>query len=415
MTPRGGRKPDRQLGMLKSRQSQAPHAPIVAGSTGGASSYLGSQPLQRLDEDVDRFTMHARALGSVIASLTDRGWDTARIHYALRQSGLHNADPDAFDGYISVNRFAGLLESLATATGDPHFGLKLASYLDPEALGVLGALVMNAPTLGDALDMLARYMRLYADLAVARVVMTDHRAEFVWSHSPLIIVSDQLVDRSAALALAFLRGHLPDGWRPDEVRLQRPPPANRAAYYERLGPKIRFDCPHCAVAFPRAALTRSSPRANRYAFEGLKQLAERMLGERRAPDDFSIRVREDVISHLADRGPSLADTARRLGLSPRSLQRRLEAFGTSFQDLCEEIRIALAKELLTQTTMPMSEVAIRLGFANQANLTRAIKRWFGASPRAVRADSALDTAHTMLGQGSLTVDDKKMTLKEKPT
>ena len=409
MTARSGRKPDRQTGLLKSRQSQVVRAPSITRPNNQTSPNSDRHLLHRFDEDVERFAIHARALRSVIASLSERGWDARRVDYALAQCGLGNVDPDAFDRYISINRFAGLLESLATATGDPQFALKLSKHMDPEAMGVLGALMMNAPTLGNALEMLARYMRLYADLAVIQLNVKDHRAEFVWAHSPLIMVSDQLVDRSISAVIALMRGYLPEGWKPDEVRLQRSVPADRAAYYEALGPRLKFDCPSCAIVFARTSLASRRPQANAYAYEGLKQLAERMYAERRPPDDFSIRVREDVISHLADRGPNLADTARRMGVSPRSLQRRLEALGTSFHDLCEEIRIALAKELLTQTTLPMSEIAVRLGFANQANLTRAIKRWFGASPRAVRADGTSGRDDMAIQRPGLTVDDKKMT------
>ena len=83
--------------------------------------------------------------------------------------------------------------------------------------------------------------------------------------------------------------------------------------------------------------------------------------------------------------PRREDIAARLHLTDRTLQRRLQAESVSYQQLLDVTRCELARQYLSDERRSLTEVADLLGFADQSNLFRACKRWFGLPPGQYRA------------------------------
>ena len=95
-------------------------------------------------------------------------------------------------------------------------------------------------------------------------------------------------------------------------------------------------------------------------------------------------MRDLVATSLSEGIPALSDIARELGMSGRTLQRRLRERGLSYQTLVDESRRQLAMRLLRQTDFALIEVAFMTGFSGQSAFTRAFKRWAGQTPRSFR-------------------------------
>lgn len=337
--------------------------------------------------DADRFVIHVRALIAIRDYLIERGHDQSQIRKVLAQYGLESADVQAFHGFISIQRFALLLRGLSVVSGDPTLGLKLGDRTDASSLGVLGQAFQTAPNLENALELLATHMRLYADVSFSGLSVSDSRVEFTWSYSPLIRMRDELTDRAARLFVRSIRTRFSPDWWPVEVHLQRRTPADVTPYRQFLAPVVHFDTPANMVVLRASDLSRPNLNADAFAHEAAMELVRRVSAERRVPDDLRIRVSEDIVAHMADSGNSVSETARRMGMSTRVLQRKLDALGTSYHDLCDRLRKDSAIELLRGSDLPLAEVAFRLGFSNQANLSRAVKRWLGQSPSSVRTRS----------------------------
>lgn len=338
-------------------------------------------------DEADRFLIHARALASLLEYGKAQGLSNDVIAQELTKLGLGDARVDAFDGFISMNRFAKLIRQFGRLLNNEAIGLDVANPLHLSSLGAFGNAVVSAPNLEVALQVLCRYMRLYADVSFAATTVGDERVFFDWAYSPLIVARDVMSDRGARMFLTHMRDLFGADWVPLEVHLQRARPGDLRPYREALRAQVIFDAPLNRIVLRRSDLDLPNVRTDHNAHEVAVALADRMMAERRVPDDLSIRAREDIMHHLVDEGPSMNETARRLGLSPRSLQRRLDELGTTYQKLTDEARQRLAEEFLVQSKLPIGEIAYRLGFANQANLTRACKRWFGHSPRQVRAQA----------------------------
>jgi AraC-like DNA-binding protein len=334
--------------------------------------------------EADRFHIHARLLPGLHAFMVAEGMSQCAIAQEMARCGLADIDATSFDGSMSMNRFARLLQRLAMVTGDEAAGLRIAEHAVPEALGVLGQVLATAPTMGSCFELLARYTKLYADTPFSSFDVGEERAEFAWSYSPLIVTIDPLCDRAARMLVLTIQQVFDPAWMPLEFHLQRRQPARLAPYRSLLAPVLRFDAPANVLVLRASDLGRVNRNADSHAHEIALELARRMAGERRMPDDLLIQVREDILANLAGTGPNIGATARRLGMSTRVLQRRLEEASTGFHAMAEDLRLTLTHELLTQTSLPMSEIAYRMGFANQANLTRAVRRWFDATPKDVR-------------------------------
>ena len=100
---------------------------------------------------------------------------------------------------------------------------------------------------------------------------------------------------------------------------------------------------------------------------------------------------EDILPELLPHGRAVAsEVARRLGMSSRTLSRKLGEEGTSFAEILDQFRAALAKRYLNDETLPVSEIAWLLGYREVSSLTHAFKRWTGTTPRRFRCGVSLD-------------------------
>ncbi|WP_369960332.1 helix-turn-helix transcriptional regulator [Pseudomonas benzenivorans] len=148
--------------------------------------------------------------------------------------------------------------------------------------------------------------------------------------------------------------------------------------------QLRFNAAHYALLFERADLDTPLPTAN----EALAQLHDRFAGE------YLARFSESRVTHLARQvlcrqlpqgEPKREAVAQALHLSQRTLQRRLQEEGTSFQQLLDDTRRELAEQYLGQPNLTLLEIAYLLGFADPSNFFRAFRRWFARTPGEYRA------------------------------
>ena len=146
---------------------------------------------------------------------------------------------------------------------------------------------------------------------------------------------------------------------------------------------MRFNAPVNALLFARTDATLPLPTAHPELAEVHERIASEHL-QRLDPAQTCHRVRAVIIRHLPDGEPRRPKIATILGMSERTLQRRLTAEGTSFQRLLEDARRELARHYLGQREVSLADTAYLLGFSDQSSFFRAARRWFGSSPRDYR-------------------------------
>ncbi len=302
-----------------------------------------------------------------------------------RLSEAMRADPDA---RCSTFAYIALWRALLVELPDVVVPIELAKSIDLAALGVVGQIVPRADSLHHGQQLIERFLRLTdTSLGSRRVERGDlvgysivHRPEVIAMRFPIelmMTVGWRLL--SAASGEPFAR----------EVTFAHAAGYPVAAYEALFGVPVRFGEAESAVWIDRdrmeQPLAGSDPVARRY-FEAY---AERMLAAlEAAPPPLVATIREAVAVELATSGAELARVAKRVAMSTRTLQRRLEEAGTSYQDVVDAVRAGMARALLREKSRSIVDVAFELGYADLKSFYRAFRRWTDTTPADWRARNA---------------------------
>jgi AraC-like DNA-binding protein len=282
------------------------------------------------------------------------------------------------------------LETIAWERRTPHLGIEIVRNLPLGAFGladyrfsasaVLLEAFANFEPRQDEFGQVTRYQTTVAD-GLARTEMV-----------PLFRFSE-LHPVAESIGMAFVVRRLRDVLGDAVVKLTAarfvcPAPATKRVYDDFFGVPVEFGADSYELVFPSRLLEAPLLTANPQI---AKVLAERLPSARSAPesaDAFVNRVRDAIAACLESNDPilSINDVSTRLGLTPRSLQRKLRDKGVSFTGLVDAARLELAQELLAREGTLLCEIAYRLGFSGVTPFFRAFRRWTGTSPREFQRD-----------------------------
>ena len=148
-------------------------------------------------------------------------------------------------------------------------------------------------------------------------------------------------------------------------------------------PSMRFGAPATGLLLPRDVLDRPSAFAHPELAREHEQFAKRMLGEAET-QRIAQRLRGMLVPLVETGGLELRAAARRLGMSPRTLQRRLADEGTSFARLADDIRQEIAEDQLLRTSASVDQIAYLTGYSEVSSFERAFKRWTRLTPSQYR-------------------------------
>ena len=322
----------------------------------------------------------------IIQVAAARGVDADALMRDAGASPALLADPDA---RIPLDVEERLWNRAAELSGDALFGLHAAQAIRPGAFDVLDYAVRTAPDLRTALQRLARYNRLVHDLARFELIpegeamRIEHRFDDArlrpcrqateFTLACLVVVASQ-IGGQAVHPLAVEFAHAASG--------------DPEAFLAVFGRVPSFDAPVSCLVLSADVLDRPVPAADPGLSRIVTAHAEQLLAAQAPAHETHAGLAAQVRRQLADgmaNGPmTLGQIAQRLHLSERSLQRRLDAEGTRFADLVDEVRRELALRYIADERLALGEVAYLLGFAEPSPFHRAFKRWTGTTPAAAR-------------------------------
>lgn len=331
----------------------------------------------------DRFQAAAGLAASVITYAQQRGIDAAPL---ARAAGIDPEQSREIFGRISLAGLCRLLEALALLTGDEEFGIKTGAALDRGISGPFGYALIHAPTMRDAIWFVGRNLYKITDLSHCVLAENPDEARFEWSYSPLILRREQFADMSTVMLFAHLRSILGPDIDLVNIELERARPKNPQNYKDLISRNISFGATVNALVVPAALLARKNPSADTRLFDILRKQVADIPAERPGADDPVTATRYQVLDNITQ-PPTLGEIANRLGMSERTLQRRLTSAGTSLQAITDDSRKEMAARLLKETSLNLSEISYRLGFSAPSAFTRSATRWFGISPSQYRQKS----------------------------
>ena len=306
--------------------------------------------------------------------LRDLGQDAIRV---ISSAGI---DPGVLrnpENTLSFIELGKLVQICVDATGCSHFGLLVGQRAATSSLGLVGRLMRTAPTLGEAiLDLCTNQVR-YIRGAVTYLTVRDGTAYWGYAtYIPGMQAVEQIADGAIAIGTNMMR-ELADV-SPDDVLMSRPTPQDVGAYHRCFGVTPRFLAEQHAMLFPARLLTQPV----RSADPVLRRILQESVAGYWAVQTPS--AADQVVRILRARAvfadATLDSVANDLLMQPRTLNRRLQAEGTSFRDLLNRARFDVACTLLAGTGMAVTDVALTLGYADTSAFTHAFRRWTGMAP-----------------------------------
>ena len=332
----------------------------------------------------------ARVTGSYLQPLLDTALERGVTHHALAQAA--GLPPDALDALpesLPARRYIALLEAGARLADDPHFGLHIGEKVRPSTFSAYGMVLLACSSFGHAMELTQRYESLAHDLGRSVLAVEGALARYDWiSYYP--DANRHLVESVYAGIRVFGSWMAGRPLMPHAMRFRHAPPGiDRAEYARVLGMAPEFGEPVNCAFFDAALLGMPVPNADTSLYPVLRQHAERLLEARQARGDCIVaQVRAALLPRLARGEARLAPVAAELGLSARTLQRKLAEAGSSFQQVLDAVRFNLAQDYLRQRELGLVDIAFLLGFQEQSAFTHAFREWSGVNPGAWRERAA---------------------------
>jgi AraC-like DNA-binding protein len=303
-------------------------------------------------------------------------------------AGIARADLADPTQLLPVGRYDQLVRLARRLSNDPDLGLHAGEAAPDGGAHVVGHILYNCASVRDAIALFIRYAPIVIEGARLALYETRDAAHAIYSH-PEIADDNARYDAEFALTLIlgigkrFLRTDTP----PYRVRFAHSKPASTAEHDRIFRCPIDWDAQANEILFSPRLLDLPHVYRDEPLCELLKARAEELLARRRDDDRLPERVL-DLLKYSAEVGADADGVARRLGLSPRSLQRRLRARGASLSELIDLARKEIACAALAHPDAPIKDLAARLGFSEPSAFHRAFKRWMGTTPAEFRKRSS---------------------------
>jgi AraC-like DNA-binding protein len=335
-----------------------------------------TDPLPRVRNTVARW---------VYSELRAAQADTANL---LRQAGLSKPQIADEDGWLPYESHARFLDLAATELGDPYFGLNLAKRIGPREFGALAYVGLSSSTLGEALRNLERYQHVHSEawlieLSVSAAVATLTCKPRVADFAHLVQATEagvgMLVNayrhftggRLTILEIGFIHSLMPKRKRSQLERLLNCP--------------VTFSSNHIQISLEETALQLPIGSADDRLLHVLRTHCANVLREQRQQHaDVSAAARNCISEGLSKGRAKARLVAGDLGMTERSLHRKLSEEKTSFGEILDKLRRSLAAQYLSESNLSTKQIAFLLGYADQSSFGVAHRRWTGLTPKAAR-------------------------------
>lgn len=321
---------------------------------------------------------------AVIRAAAAHGADSRPLYDVI---GLESQSMRAADAHVAIARYFELWDRIMATVGDPDFPAAAAAASRIEDQELFGFLAMSCESLGEAFARTARYRVLYNRGARWELQPEADATRLFWYPWPgdrkqvgvRAAIEFALCDMCGA-ARQLSGQHI----RPLQVRIAHPAAGDRGGLRRFFGVEPTFEAPLDELVFAPDVLETPIRSFNSRLREYFDQQCQQLAQQFQAESPVSLRVRKELMAAMDGGEPSMEAVAGRLGMSGRSLHRRLAEEGCRFNDLLDETRQEFAKRYLARGTVSASEVAYLVGFQSPTAFFRAFKRWTGQTPQAYR-------------------------------
>lgn len=308
----------------------------------------------------------------------------------LRWMGIDPEDPVDPKQMVPADEYYAFLERLTELDSDPvSIPLRAGGAMRCDDYGAFGLAFKSATTLHGSYRRAGRYARVLTSVSDYEVEMTSRGGLMHLHRSGERRLGLRLSNEATIASIASIsREVCTREFNPLAVYFKHPAPKTTARHKKYFGCPVHFDSDKDAVLVSRELFNTPNRLGDKSISSFLDKHLESEVRELEGSEGLDQMVCRHISRSLSEGTPAISDIARHLGMSSRSLQRRLADLDLSYRELLERSRRELARELLRQTDYSLAEVAFMTGFSEQSAFTRAFKRWEGETPRSYRLESS---------------------------
>ncbi len=319
-------------------------------------------------------------LAGIVAVSEEYGADREQL---LRAAGIPQSILDEPGAGVEYELVRKLIEVALEETGQPSLALEFGNRFTITNHGLLGYAVMSSATLGEALSLTTEFLQTRLPVLMA-TYSVEKRTACIRVEEAAVLgdvrpsIYELVLSAFHSMAL-FLTGGT---FKYSSMALAYPKPSYAEEYRRLFGCRPEFGADVTELRFDEALMRVVLPFADEVAKKQAAERCEEELAAIAASDDIEQQVRVRLLkSKMNESVPTLDEVASGLGMSARTLRRRLRDYGTSYQRVLNSIRKELALQYLRASGATVADVSERLGYSDQSAFGRAFKGWTGRSPR----------------------------------
>jgi len=324
----------------------------------------------------------SQILSPIINFMDEAGLEKDMIVEAI---GLDLSQFTNVDHTIRLDQYIQFMEIAAAQHDLPHFGLQAARKVKTDALGPIGFLFASAPTLRDAIDGLGGYISALQEGTSNRLQFNEDQAILEYK-----ILKNSISPRrqdseySQSVNFELIKSYVKSNFKLSEVRFEHELVGSYSTYSDYYGCDVFFEQPNNAIVFHKDMLAVANPSISKKLYPILSAHLQSITGSKTTSDNWTERVNEALSAELIAAGAKAEKIASNLGLTAPTLARKLKLENTSYSELVTLRKLSLAKRLLKHSKIPISQIALKVGYTESASFTRAFKTNMGVTPDAFR-------------------------------
>jgi AraC-like DNA-binding protein len=281
---------------------------------------------------------------------------------------------------VPADEFFKLHEMIDEKLG-PGFSVRVGQQMKIEDYGVLGLSWRTCSWAGEIFDRSERYFKLLSNTYFFKVEKKSEVSVVYLLREPHRRGLELSNEATLSATVVVLKAMTETNISPIEVSFKHSPPNDLKSYNEAFQCKLLFNQPHYSITYKTSDLKTRTAKADKSINSFLvARVEEETSGLQVAGNKLVYDVERLIIDALPSGIPSIHHIAEHLGMSNRTLTRRLSEAGVSYRDLIKRTQESVATNLLKKSSRSIAEIAFETGFSEQSAFNRAFKRWKGLSP-----------------------------------
>ncbi|MFG1225243.1 AraC family transcriptional regulator [Xanthobacter wiegelii] len=288
---------------------------------------------------------------------------------------------------ISANQILKSYRNALKCSKNPSFAFDVGSKFHVSTFGIYGLALLSGISFRQTVAFAVRYHQLTAPLVAVSFEEQPPVATWVMTVFPFKQIDADLsrfiIDLQIGAHLCLHRDLMGPDFHPTQVQLASPRPPWAARHAEKFGCEVLYEQPQNKLVFPADWLDKQPSLGNSVTYAQVTEICDQLLTELKQNTGIAGRVRQALLANL-ESPPSFDALSGQLGLSTRTLRRRLQQENTSYRELVDDLRAQIAVRYLRDTQLTVEDIAFLLGFSDSAAFRYAFRRWTNTAPNEFR-------------------------------